>query len=137
MKIRIHRSAFILTLLLTPGCARPDRIVSIKSPTDRLFYTIETWESHGPTLADFTRVYAHFERGGKADRQLVVDGDDLERTRIIWVGPVDANLCVPAGAITDSYRNELTLFAGDSSLTIRNHLKEHCDSLPSPFATLP
>lgn len=67
------------------------------------------------------------QNGSKSDKMLVIDGDYLEFSSIVWAGPQDVILCVKGG-ITDSFRNETTLIAADRSMTIHNHLKEHCDA---------
>lgn len=107
------------------GCAKPDHVETIKSPVDGLFYTVETYNGHGPADADFTRVYAHLERNGRSDKQLVVDGGYLELSKITWVSPHDVTLCMKAG-VTNSFRNEVTLSLDDTSITINNHLQERC-----------
>jgi hypothetical protein len=90
----------LLTVLLfsfISGCAKPDHVTTIKSPTEGVFYTVETFNGHGAADSDFTRVYAHLERNGKSDKKLVVDGGYLEISKIIWTGPHDVTLCKQAG----------------------------------------
>ena len=90
---------------------------------------METFKAGGPT-SDTTRVYAHFERNGKAKKLLVLDGENLTVAKITWSNPHDAILCLDGG-ITDTFRNQVTLIVGDApddSETINNHLREHCDS---------
>jgi len=94
------------------GCAKPDSVATFKSPFDAVFYTVETFKGHGAADSDFTRVYAHLQRGGKTDKQLVVDGTYLELTKIVWKGPGDVLLCMKAGGITNTFRNEVTLLQG-------------------------
>jgi len=114
-----------LVALLTSACAKPDHVTTIKSPLNDVFFTIETFNGHGAADADFTRVYAHFERNGKSDKKLVVDGTYLEIPKINWTGPHDVTLCKQAG-ITNSFRSDVTLTAGTTSESIRNHLDERC-----------
>lgn len=121
---------FLLTALLVnfiPGCAKPDHVTTVKSPTEGVFYTVETFNGHGAADSDFTRVYAHLERNGKSDKKLVVDGGYLEISKIIWTGPHDVTLCKQAG-ITNSFRSDVTLISGDTSETIHNHLRELCNA---------
>jgi hypothetical protein len=128
VKKHICLAPLSLLVICIAGCAKPDRVVTIKSPFDGVFYTVETFNGHGPADSDFTRVYAHLQHGGKKDKQLVVDGTYLEFSKVVWDGPRDVTLCLKEGGITNSFRNEVTLFAGENSETIHNHLQEHCDS---------
>jgi hypothetical protein len=130
-----------ISLLLTVfigGCAKPDRITTINSPFDGVFYTIEAFKGHGAADSDFTRVYAHLQRDGKTDKQLVLDGTYLELYKVVWNGPSDVTLCMKSGGVTNSFRNEVTLLAGENSETIRNHLRESCDfdAAPAPTSLL-
>jgi|GEM_PF-2115951 len=127
-----------LVIGLTSGCSKPNSVTTSKSPTDGLFYTVETFKAGGHT-SDTTRVYAHLERNGKAKKMLVLDGENVTVQKISWNNPHDATLCLDGG-ITDTFRNEVTLIVGDApedSETIHNHLQEHCDSssTTSPNAT--
>jgi hypothetical protein len=114
----------ILGLILLAGCSHPDKVVMFKSPTEGLFYTVEEYHAGGP-VSDTDRVYAHFERHGKASKMLVLEGGNLTVTTLRWTSPEDVTLCVEGG-ITDTFRNQVTLFAGDASLTVNNHLDERC-----------
>jgi hypothetical protein len=125
MKRGFFVTAIYLVAVVMSGCAKPDRVTTIKSPMDGVFYTVETFNGHGAADADFTRVYAHLERNGKSDKKLVVDGTYLEISKIIWTGSHDVTLCKEAG-ITDSFRSEVTLISGDTSETIQNQLQENC-----------
>lgn len=111
---------------LASGCGKPDHVTTIKSPTEGLYYTVETSLGRGAISSDYTTVYAHLERDGKSDRKLVIDGEYLESTKIVWTSPHDAVLCLQSGSFTNSFRNEVTLTSGDTSETIHNHLQEHC-----------
>ena len=117
----------LLMLGIFSGCAKPDRVDRINSPVTGLFITVETRYGRGAIAADFTRVYAHLEANGKSDESLVLDGEYLQDTKVIWLNPHEVTLCIPQGA-TDSFRNLLTLRAGGVSQTIRTHLQEHCNS---------
>jgi hypothetical protein len=121
-----------LVVSLMSSCGKPDSIMTIKSPTEGVYYTIEISKAGGPT-SDTTRVYAHLERKGKAKKILVLDGENLTVTKIIWKNPHDATICLDGG-ITDTFRNEVTLIIGDGpddSETIYNHLQEHCITSPT------
>jgi hypothetical protein len=118
-----------LMSFLVSGCSKPDGVTTIKSPTEGVFYTVEIFKAGGPT-SDTTRVYAHMERHGKDKKLLVLDGENLTVAKIIWNNPHDATFCLDGG-ITNTFRNEVTLIVGDTpddSVTIYNHLREHCDS---------
>ncbi len=125
----MKRYCLIVVLIVSfiAGCAKPDHVTTVKSPTEGVFYTVETFNGHGAADSDFTRVYAHLDRDGKSDRKLVVDGTYLEISKITWTGPHDVTLCKQAG-ITNSFRSEVTLISGDTSETIHNHLEEHCNA---------
>jgi len=73
--------ALYLTVSFISGCAKPDHVTTVKSPTEGVFYTVETFNGHGAADSDFTRVYAHLERNGESDKKLVVDGGYLEIAR--------------------------------------------------------
>lgn len=115
------------------GCAdivRPDNVQRFDSPVAGLFFTVETWYGHGAVSPDFTRVYAHLETKGKTDRELVLDGEYLENTKVIWLSPTEVALCVEKGCgegFTDHFRNYVTLSAGGVSKTIHTHFQEHCN----------
>ncbi len=127
-----------LAPILVLGCGKPDSVVTVKSPIEGVFYTVETSYAAGPT-SDTTRVYAHLERGGRPRKILVLSGENMTVAKISWDNPHDVTLCLADG-ITDTFRNEVTLIVGNApedSETIHNHLQEHCDSSStiSPNAT--
>lgn len=113
----------LLTLLL--ACAKPDQVTTIKSPTEGVFYTVETFYGHGAIDTDVTRVYAHLERNGKSDKKLVLAGQYLEISKISWAGMHDATLCLQGG-FTNSFHNEVTLSIDRDSEEIHNYLREDC-----------
>jgi hypothetical protein len=115
-----------LAVCFVSGCARPDKVTTVKSPTEGLFYTVETTIGHGAISSDYTNVYAHLERNGKSARELVISGEYLESIQITWTTPHDAVLCLQSGSFTDLFRNEVTLRSGGTSETIHNHLQEQC-----------
>jgi hypothetical protein len=114
----------LLHIVALSGCAKPDQITTLKSPNSEFFYTVETYDGHGPVSSDFTRVYAHLERNGKVDKNLVLDGEYLVVAKVVWLGPNEAILCVPQG-FTNTFRNQITLHVDNSpSNTLRTHLQE-------------
>jgi hypothetical protein len=125
----MKRYVLLVTIALqigfVSGCAKPDHIVTSKSPTDGLFYTVETYYGHGPVDSDFTRVYAHLESNGKSTKMLVLDGEYLNVSKITWINRHEVTVCVPEG-ITNTFRNQVTLSLGHNSETIHTHLEEHC-----------
>ena len=125
MKRYCFLAALSLLTAFISGCAKPDKVITIKSPTDGMFYTVETFNGSGPVDPDFTRVYAHLEHSGKSDKKLVMDGGYLDISQITWVGSHYVTLCMKSG-VTNSFRSEVTLISGDTSETIHNHLQEHC-----------
>jgi len=119
-----------LTGILLSGCSEPEHVTTIKSPVESVFYTVETFYEHGAADSDFTRVYAHLERNGKSKKVLVLSGTNITVSKIFWTAPHEDTICLDGG-ITDTFRNEVTLIAGDVSETIRSHLKEHCSDVPT------
>ncbi len=127
------RAAALIAALLClgmAGCARPDRVETFKSPTAGIYLTVDTYNGGpGPLGSDYTRVFAHFERQGKSARALVLGGDSLTVSRIIWDSPDDDTLCINSDSFTDSFSNQVTLIVGNSlrdSVTIHSRLREHC-----------
>jgi hypothetical protein len=114
------------------GCAdivRPDNVQRFDSPVAGLFFTVETWYGHGAVSPDFTRVYAHLEAKGKTDRELVLDGEYLEETKVTWLSPTDVTLCVETTyheGYTDHFRTYVTLSASGVAKTIHSHYLGRC-----------
>lgn len=110
------------------GCARPYRVETFKSPTEGVFFTVETYGGGpGPLGSDITKVYAHLERHGKSTRIPVLEGD-ITVEKIIWNAPNDTTICLGYGT-TDIFHNQVTLILGDSpedSDTVHSRLDEHC-----------
>jgi hypothetical protein len=130
MKTGISLVGMCMICILMSGCARPDNVRKINSPIDGLFYTVETSYGHGAVDSDFTRVYAHLERNGKSKKILVLSGLNLTVSNIVWTGSHQNTICL-RGGITDTFRNEVTLIAGNTSETIRSHLQDQCSTIPA------
>jgi hypothetical protein len=112
-------------LAIFSGCSKPDQVDRVDSPLPGLYVTVETHFGPGAIAADFTRIYAHLEAGGQSDKKLLLDGEYLQNTKVVWVSPKEVKLCMPEG-FTESFHNYVTLNAGKSSQTIRAHLQEQC-----------
>jgi hypothetical protein len=69
--------------------------------------------------------YAHLVNNGKTDRALVLDGEYLVIENLTWTNPKEVDICLSEG-ITNSFRNQVTLIAGNRSETLGNHLQQHC-----------
>jgi hypothetical protein len=129
--MRECRPATILLLIsiVGSGCSRPVKVNTFKSPKAEVYFTVETYDGGtGPLGSDLTKVYAHFERRGKSTRILVLEGDSLTVSKIIWNAPREDTICLDSGT-TDIFHNQVTLILGDSegdSETIGNHLDERC-----------
>jgi hypothetical protein len=121
----------LLQAVLFTGCANPDRVVKVNSPMGGVFLTVETWHGQGASSNDFTRIYAHFESKGKSDKELLLDGEYLEDTKVVWLNPSEITFCVPSGSPTDHFANNVTLNAGNESWRIHSLLQEHCNSVAS------
>jgi hypothetical protein len=124
-KSSLYATALLIVLVIS-GCAKPNRITVFKSPISGVFYTVETYYASGP-VSDTTRVYAHLEHNGKEKRMLILDGENITIGKIIWNSAHVGTICLDGG-ITHTFQNEVTLIVGDTSETLRNHLREHCDS---------
>lgn len=124
------RYAIAIWIVLLAGCSRPDKVLTFPSPAKGLFYTVEEYYARGP-VSDTDRVVAHLERNGKSDSMLVLDGGDVTVKAIHWDGQSDVTICIEGG-ITNTFRNQVTLFAGESSATVHNHLEERCADAPAP-----
>jgi hypothetical protein len=124
----------LLVLLIeiggSSGCAKPVQVLRVNSPVPGVFFTIETSYSRGPAAADFTRIYAHLRSNGYSDKVLVLDGQYLQHTKIVWFNSQEVTLCIPEG-YTQSFRNYVVLRAGDVSKSIHASIQEHCGSEPS------
>lgn len=123
---------FYLVLILLAGgvfsgCAfKPDHVDRVGSPLPGLFATVETHYGRGAPAPDVTRVYVHLEADGKADKKLVLDGEYLEKTKVIWLNSHEVILCISdAYSYIDSFHNSVYFGAGKGRL-IRVHLQEDC-----------
>ena len=114
----------LLTSLVLLACAKPNAVRTFNSPTEGVFYTVETYYGHGPS-SDTTRIYANLGRDSK--KVLVLEGENLTVTNIMWEGQHAATLCLDGG-ITSTFRNEVTLISGGISETMHNRLQEHCST---------
>lgn len=130
MKTSVCLATLLIEGVLLTGCDKPN-VVRVNSPTGGVFLTVETHHGQGAISNDFTRIYAHFESKGKSDKELVLDGEYLEDTKIMWLNPSEVTFCVPYGSPTESFRNNVTLHAGDESWTLHSRLQEHCNSRAS------
>jgi hypothetical protein len=116
----------VLATGLISGCDKPAHVTTIKSPLDGVFYTLETYDI--PYAPPYTTVYAHLERHGKATRIIVLDGDNLSVSNIIWDTPHSATLCLDRGTTTtfhNAVKLTLSKAPGDAEI-LYTHLNEHC-----------
>jgi hypothetical protein len=119
-----HTIILCLLVNVISACANDERIKTINSPVDGVFYTVETTDA-------YTRVYARSERDGKFDKQLVLEGNRLQLSKVIWNTPYDVTLCLERGT-TESFHSQVILIVGGSAGAfeiIKNHLEEHCSPL--------
>jgi hypothetical protein len=117
----------VAPLGILTGChAKPDRVVTLRSPNSPIYYTVETSYGHGAVSNDYTDVYAHYEHGKYSDRQLALNGPYLENTAIRWNSPTDVDFCIGNG-MTIEFRNRITLSTEDlSSVEVHQQLNETC-----------
>jgi len=116
---------FVAQAAVLGGCARPSSVNKIQSTRAGLYLTVETFNGNGPVASDFTRVFANLDLYGDTTKQLVVDGEYLEISKVVWPEPGALTICINSG-ITNSFHNEVTLILGESSQTIHSILNEHC-----------
>lgn len=133
MKRQLISLAFLfLQIGILVGCSKPDKITTIKMPDDEIYFTIETDVGHGAISSDYTNVYAHLVRNGKTDKKEVLSGENLEITKIIWLGQNEDTICL-AGGITVTFRNSVTLNLDDGGYrTIHTYLQENPGGLCPP-----
>jgi hypothetical protein len=118
------------------GCSslKADKVITIKSSSPDVFYTVEIFNGDGPVSADVTRVYAHLQRDGQSARLSVLEGEYLSVERVTWLGPNEVSLCISHG-ITTIFRNRVTLRVEGASEKIRTHLQEASKGVcPAPVS---
>lgn len=109
------------------GCAKPDKIVKIDSPTEGLYLTLETFGGKdGPLSSDGTWVYVHLDRNGKSDRKAVLYGNYLSFAQAKWISPTSASLCLNKGGLISEYHNEANLSIDGVSAKVHVYLSEQC-----------
>ncbi|HEY5339379.1 MAG TPA: hypothetical protein VIJ85_14315 [Rhizomicrobium sp.] len=116
--------ACVMSLSAT-GCAKPDDVRTVKSPTKGVFLTVETYNGNGPVDADDTRLYAHFSQDGASDKDLILEGEYLSISKLTWTKPDQLVICF-TGGITSIFRNEVTLFIDSEYRKIHSSLRENC-----------
>ncbi len=132
-RMRMKNLGCLLGLLVQvvslAGCGKADEIQRFDSPEAGLFFTVETRYGRGAVSPDFTRIYAHLEANDKTARELVLDGEYLQETKVIWLSPTEVALCLEKGhreGYTDHFRTYVTLNAGGVGRTIHTRFQEHC-----------
>jgi hypothetical protein len=116
----------LLPLALFLGCKmKPTKVTEIPGPSPEVFFTVEVWEDSGAVSSDFTRVFAHFDHEGKRDRVMFLDGPYLELSSVRWNSKNEVTLCISGGRV-NSFKENVSLHAGDATYEIRNHLDPGC-----------
>ncbi len=115
----------LMQLTLISGCGK-HQIDRVSSPDPEVFLTVETSYALGPATSDFTKIYAHLEAKGRSDKELILDGQYLDKTKFVWESPSELTVCIADGGFTESFRNYITLRAGGISETIHSRLQERC-----------
>ena len=119
----------VLLCLAMSGCEKPYKVETLHTPVKGVYFTVATYSGGSGLLGtDTTKVYAHFVRDGGSARSLVLEGDSLTVSRIIWRPPNIATICLDGG-LTAIFHNQVTLDLSGGRrqyLTIRNRLREHC-----------
>jgi len=116
----------ISLLLIFVACSKskPDQIATIKSPTDGVFYTVETFEGHGAIDNDYTRVYLHMERSGESAKALVLSGTYVTVSKVAWINATENTIYIDGG-FTSTFCNQVTLRAGGVTETFHAYLQEN------------
>ncbi len=115
----------LVLLAMLVACTRPepDHVVTFKSPTTGIFYTVETRFGQGAIDNDYTSVYLHLERSEKSVRQLVLSGTYVTVMKIEWTGPQESTIFFDSG-FTDTFSNRVTLSLDGFSKTFHATLQE-------------
>jgi len=111
--------------LVLSGCSKPDEVRTIKSPEADLYLTVETNHGSGAISSDFTRLYAHLGEGDGAARELVLDGDDLAVSKVIWREHGDMIVCL-SGGFTNTFHNEVAIGGPENHRTLHVSLAKGC-----------
>ncbi len=86
----------------------PDSVRTINSAENGLFVTVETYHGQGAVDNDFTSIYVHLAWGGKSYKDLLLNGEYLESSKITWLDRENVRICLSEG-LTDTFHNEVTL----------------------------
>lgn len=109
------------------GCARaPRTVVVARSDDPSVYVTAVTDHAVSPADSDFTRFYAHLVVGKRSDRVLLLDGQYLQDTRVLWHGHSQVTFCNIAEGYTLLFRNRIMLSVGQVSQTIDARLENWC-----------
>ncbi len=127
MRSSVIMASYAIFGCFVAGCStKPDHVTTIKSPTNGFYYTVETYLAKGgPPSPGDTLVYANLHRDGELARMLVLEGEELTVTRVIWNGPYEATICMDGGD-TDTFRNHVTLNLAGASENVDTHLDDDC-----------
>ncbi len=112
-----------LATLVACSSSRPDQVVTFKSPTVGVFYTVETYYGQGAIDNDYTKVYLHLERSGKSVSELVLSGIYVTVKKVEWTGPEESTIFFDSG-FTSTFRNRVTLSLDGVSKTFHAQLQE-------------
>lgn len=118
-------ATFAACVLLLNGCAKPNSVRVLRSPTSSVYLTFETYNGSGPVVADEMRLYAHYSQDGNDTKQLILDGEELELARLVWINPTTLVICL-AGGTTDTFHNDVTLIIGTTDRKLHTYLREDC-----------
>jgi hypothetical protein len=103
----------------------PDAVRTVNSGENGLFVTVETSYGKGAVNNDFTSFYVHFVGAGTAYKDRVLDGEYLERAKVIWLDRENVQICLPQG-LTGTFHNEVTLGDPAHNRRVHVHLVERC-----------
>jgi hypothetical protein len=120
-----HVTAALAVAFALSGChAKPEKVVTFKSPFNSVFYTVESFNGQGLS-SGYTRVYVHYPTGNKEYRQIVLSGPYLN-PEVKWNSAEDVDFCIKNGR-TVEFWNRVTLTSESApQLEIHHHLKEDC-----------
>jgi hypothetical protein len=127
MNMQRNLTILLAVTLLLDSCAKPILVKVVNSPTPSVFLTFETYRGLGAVSADDMRLYAHFTQNGNRDEKLILEGENLSVSKLIWTGPRSLVICL-SGGITYRFSNEVTLAIGDSDRKVYSDFRQDCEA---------
>jgi hypothetical protein len=116
----------IIQCVLVVSCSRrPGRVDTFNSPDDEASIIVEMYDGQGAISSNYANVYLMARHENKSSRLLILSGEYLVLSNVIWINNSEVYLCMSAGS-TATFRNEATITIRNWPRTVRSHLLEHC-----------